>query len=102
MAVYRPNQLLSRCTVCEGHRNSPFTTLHLHPEKGSPCLTNAVSTAGRREIFVRPERMRAPRLTVIIGAERNSRALSAAPKLSSYLFLLVVAWIAVMTWRIYP
>ena len=23
-------------------------------------------------------------------------------KLSSYLFVLVIAWIAVMTWRIYP
>ena len=28
--------------------------------------------------------------------------MSATPKLSSYLFLLVVAWMAVMTWRIYP
>lgn len=26
----------------------------------------------------------------------------ATSKLSSYLFLLVVAWMAVMTWRIYP
>ena len=28
--------------------------------------------------------------------------MSATPKLSSYLFLLVIAWTAVMTWRIYP
>ena len=28
--------------------------------------------------------------------------MSASPKLSSYLFVLVIAWMAVMTWRIYP
>lgn len=26
----------------------------------------------------------------------------ATPKLSSYVFVLVVAWMAVMTWRLYP
>ena len=28
--------------------------------------------------------------------------MSATPKLSSYLVVLVIAWMAVMTWRIYP
>ncbi len=32
----------------------------------------------------------------------ESGFLSAAPKLSSYLVAIVIAWMAVMTWRIYP
>lgn len=35
-------------------------------------------------------------------AGSGDRTLSATPKLSSYLIVLVLAWMAVMTWRIYP